>query len=163
VIVSELSRRRKLATLTRELRGPLSVLEVGTGDGWFAARLRAAGHRVTTLDLKPPADIVADIRHVPGDLGKFDVVVALEVIEHVECFASLVDLTEVGGLIFVSTPHPSWDWFLWLLERLRLTQPRTSPHSHLTDVSTSPDPRARVRWASRPGWVHQVSLFERVA
>lgn len=158
-VVSELSRRSKLRLLLRHLPPLSSVLEVGAGEGWFAAQLGARGHRVTTLDLARPADIVGDInswRALGIRAGSFDAVVALEVIEHVDCLAALRAVCRTGGLIFLSSPHPEWDWCMRLLERLSLTQTRTSPHSNLTDFATIPLPAVVRR---RPMFIHQVAIF----
>lgn len=160
-LVSELSRRRKLARVARDLPRACSILEVGSGSGWFARRLRERGHRVTTLDVEPPADYVCDVRFAPPEIGLYDVVIAFEVIEHVDCLSALVDHTRVGGLLFLSTPHPRWDWVMLLLESAKLTQKRPTPHSNLTDLAGPLDPRLRLRWLERPAWVAQIASFER--
>jgi len=158
-LLSEISRRRKLAILTHHLPVAASILEVGTGDGWFSGRLRLAGHNVKTIDLHPPADMVGDIKdwqELGLTAGTFDAIVALEVIEHVDCLTELRALCRPNGLIMLSSPHPKWDWVMVLLERLHLTQPRTSPHINLTDFSTIPLDSVVFQ---RPGYVHQVALF----
>jgi 2-polyprenyl-3-methyl-5-hydroxy-6-metoxy-1,4-benzoquinol methylase len=158
-LLSEISRRRKLELFLRHIPPAASVLEVGSGSGWFAAQTRAHGHRVATLDLFGPADFIGDILHwreVGIPPAAFDAVVALEVIEHVDCLAELCALCKPNGVIFLSSPHPSWDWCMKVLERLSLTQTRTSPHSNLTDFATIPLPAVVRR---RPMWIHQVAVF----
>lgn len=158
-LLSAISRARKWALLARHLPPGSRVLEVGTGDGWFARQMRTAGHQVTTLDLMPPADVVGDIQNwrvLPLPAGHFDAVVALEVIEHVDCVEALQALCKPGGLIFLSSPHPRWDWVMQGLESLRLTQRRTSPHVNLVDFHTLPWEPVVQR---RPLGVHQVGLF----
>ena len=158
-ILSEISRRRKLSLFLRHLRPGDSVLEVGAGAGWFARQLRDRGWRVTTLDVTPPADIVGDINQWES-LGirpsSFDAVVALELIEHVDCLHALAAVCKPGGLIMLSSPHPDFDWLMVILERLHLTQKRTSPHVHLTDLAAIPLPRVVLR---RPLLIHQVAIF----
>ena len=87
-VLSQLSRKRKFRLLMRVLQVQHRILEVGSGSGWFATQLRQYGHAVTTLDLCPPADVIGDIREWPR-LGlaanTFDVIIALELIEHVDC------------------------------------------------------------------------------
>lgn len=158
-ILSELSRRRKLHLLLRHLPVGSRVLEVGSGDQWFSRQLRKAGMQVTTLDLKPPADIVGNILHWRNlgiKSGQFDAVVALEVIEHVDCIESLKALCRDEGLLFLSSPLPSGDRFMRWLEKLHLTQHRTSPHCNLTDFRTLPLVPLVLK---RPLFIHQVGLF----
>jgi 2-polyprenyl-3-methyl-5-hydroxy-6-metoxy-1,4-benzoquinol methylase len=158
-LLSEISRRRKFALLAKHLRPGSRVLEVGTGDGWFAGKLRELGSTVVSLDLVPPADVVGDIR-CWRDLGlregSFDAVVALEVIEHVDCLDCLRALCKADGLVLLSSPHPDWDWAMILLERLHLNQRRTSAHSNLTDFESIDLIPVELK---RPLFIHQVALF----
>jgi 2-polyprenyl-3-methyl-5-hydroxy-6-metoxy-1,4-benzoquinol methylase len=158
-ILSEVSRRRKLALLASFLHEKKDILEIGCGSGWFSRRLKAMGHKAVGLDIQGPADIVGDILDWEG-LGlkpnSFDVVIALEVIEHVDCLAAMTSVCRPKGIIFLSSPHPSWDWVAKLLEHIGLTQKRTSPHSNLTDFAKLPLPALKV---NRPLWIHQVGVF----
>ncbi len=162
-LLSEISRRRKLALLNEHLAPGSRVLEVGTGDGWFADNLRRRGHDVVTLDLLGPATVVGDIRDW-RNLGlqekSFDAVVALEVIEHVDCLNDICALCKRDGLILLSSPHPRWDWAMKVLELLHLTQRRTSEHCNLTDFSRIGLVRVVLK---RPLFIHQVGLFRNAA
>lgn len=161
-ILSEISRRRKLRLILSCLPPEAEVLEIGAGCGWFSERLRDRGHQVTTLDIVPPADIVGDIndwRSLDIAPASFDAVVALEVIEHVDCLQALRDICRPGGVIALSSPHPHWDWVMRILEALRLTQLRTSPHTGLVDFRAIPLPATALR---RPAWIHQVGVFRNV-
>lgn len=57
-----------------------SILDVGSGEGEHAAILRDRGFTVTTLSLRPPADIVADFMEV--EIGMFDCIWVSHVFEH---------------------------------------------------------------------------------
>ncbi|HOP60561.1 MAG TPA: class I SAM-dependent methyltransferase [Candidatus Saccharicenans sp.] len=158
-ILSEISRRRKLKLLLKYLKPESYILEVGAGDGWFSSQLKQHGHRAVTLDLRGPADIVGDIMdwQVLGlDSESFDAVIALEVIEHVDCLEALCNLCKKDGLIMLSSPHPRWDWLLKILENLGLTQKRTSKHSNLTDFNKI---KLEPAVLSRPLYIHQVAIF----
>jgi 2-polyprenyl-3-methyl-5-hydroxy-6-metoxy-1,4-benzoquinol methylase len=158
-IVSEISRRRKLKLLTKFISPQSTVLEVGAGDNWCANNLRSLGYKVTTLDLQQPADIIGNILEW-GKLGlkknTYDVVVALELIEHVDCLGALEALCKENGFIMLSSPHPHWDWVMKILEFLHLTQKRTSAHTNLTDFRKI-DLVPIVR--QRPLFIHQVAIF----
>ncbi|MFC1597606.1 class I SAM-dependent methyltransferase [Planctomycetota bacterium] len=159
-LLSEISRRRKLKLLKDHLPAGASVMEVGTGSGWFAERLRESGYAVTTLDLVPPANIVGDVnrwRQLGIPPHSFDAVIALEVIEHVDCLPALRSICKPGGLIMLSSPHPSWDWVMKTLELLHLTQKRTSEHVHLTDFNDIAMPAVVQK---RPIFIHQVAIFK---
>lgn len=158
-ILSRLSRARKLRLLLRRAAPGSRLLEVGVADGWFSARLRKAGHDVTTLDLRPPADVVGDVRdwrRLGLEEGSFDGVVALEVIEHVDCWDDLKALCKPGGWLFLSSPVPRFDGVCRALERLGLTQRRTSEHVNLVDFRRLDLPAEVLQ---RPLGIHQVGLF----
>jgi 2-polyprenyl-3-methyl-5-hydroxy-6-metoxy-1,4-benzoquinol methylase len=161
-LLSEISRRRKLSLLGSLLNGKKKILEVGSGDGWFTRRLRAQGHEVVALDLNGQADIVGDItnwRMLGLNRSSFDVVIALEVIEHVDCLDALTSLCRPHGIIFLSSPHPDWDWALAFLERVALLQKRTSVHCNLVDFSKLPLAPLTIK---RPLWMHQVGVFSNI-
>ena len=134
-LLSDYSRRKKtdffIETIPREAR----VLEIGCGARWVEEYMRAGGWKdYVGLDLFPPADIVGDIlnwRELGLEPASFDVVIAFEVVEHVDCFQAIHDLLKQGGRMMLTSPEPATDWVCWLLERIGLSQKRTSPHDHL--------------------------------
>ena len=109
------------------------VLDFGAGMGQLTLRLRNGGlyRSVTGADLLPrSAAVPADIRWVHGDLndrlavpdGSFDVVVAAEVIEHLEnpraMCREIFRLLRPGGAVVLSTPNnESWRSIVALVVR----------------------------------------------
>lgn len=103
-----------------------SVLDAGAGRGAFSHRLSEAGYRVAACDVHPelfelPETTfrVADIsREIPWPDDSFDVVVALEVVEHIESvqlfFSEARRVLRDDGLFVFSTPN-----ILSLKSRLR--------------------------------------------
>lgn len=110
------------------LFGPIHrVVDLGAGNGAFAAHLAKLGYQVTAVE--PSGSGIAAMRAAHGrsvesvrasaydDLsawhGSFDAAVALEVVEH--CYyprrlaGALAALVRPGGLVIVSTPyHGYW-------------------------------------------------------
>lgn len=139
-ILSDYAQRRKIKWFFNPAPISQRVLEVGCGSGWVGEYLRRQGcHNYVGIDLVPPADIVGDVRdwqHLGLQGGSFDIVVAFEVVEHVDCWRASFDLLKPGGKMLVTTPLPHRDWILRMLETIGLNQRRTSPHDHLTDLHT---------------------------
>lgn len=138
-LLSEYARRKKIRYFLEPIPKQARILEVGSGSGWVREYLTGRGWtNYTGIDLKPPADIVGDIRRW-ADLGlrpqSFDTIIAFEVVEHVDCLKDCYDLLRPGGSMLLTTPVPCMDWALRLLERLGLNQKRTSPHDALVWVS----------------------------
>ncbi len=109
-----------------EARRPLdgkAALDVGCGAGLLCEPLARLGADVTGVDAAPENIAAAaihadgtglDIRYIAGeigalDLGTFDLVTAMEVIEHVAdkpaFLAALADKLDPGGLMVLSTPN----------------------------------------------------------
>lgn len=112
--------------LEKHTRDDARILDLGCGNGAFAAELSEQGYDVTGMD--PSQDGIEQARRAhPGldvhvgsaydDLqsgyGTFDVVVSLEVVEHVyyprRYAATVYDLLERGGIALITTPyHGYW-------------------------------------------------------
>jgi 2-polyprenyl-3-methyl-5-hydroxy-6-metoxy-1,4-benzoquinol methylase len=118
------------------------VLEIGPGEGWFRNTVeKLMPVNYVTIDTDAAADIEGDIKQWPSyglQAGSFEVIVAFEVVEHVDCLRECYDLLKPGGLLLVTTPMPHADWLLKILEAVWLTQKRTSPHSNLVYLQTIP-------------------------
>jgi SAM-dependent methyltransferase len=105
---------------------PLSLLELGGAPGQYSAcLLRRLGHSITILDNSPvgcekakenfdllgiPARVVeGDMFAPPAELGNFDAVFSLGLIEHfvdvTEAVRAHVDLVEPGGLLILGVPN----------------------------------------------------------
>lgn len=102
------------------------VLEVGAGHGAFTQKLWEEGYDVTACDLFPeiyqfdkvPCTKVDITQEIPFSSEAFDMVVAVEVMEHVHnhqvFFGECVRILKKGGVLMVSTPN-----ILSLKSRLR--------------------------------------------
>jgi 2-polyprenyl-3-methyl-5-hydroxy-6-metoxy-1,4-benzoquinol methylase len=143
-LLSELARKRKLDYFSVHIPKSARILAIGCGDGWVGRWLKSNGYpNYVGMDLvaSESADIagnIVDWRTLGIAPSSFDVIIAFEVIEHVACLQDCYDILRPGGLLMLTSPRPSMDWLCRILEILRLNQPRTSPHSNLTDFTTLP-------------------------
>ncbi len=105
--------------LFRYVKPGMRAADLGAGPGAMAARLRALGCEVTAVD-RNANGYESDLPHVSLDFdqpnfaaelgpGSFDVVTAIEVIEHVESpigfLRNLGRLLAPGGVAVVTTPN----------------------------------------------------------
>jgi SAM-dependent methyltransferase len=90
------------------------ILEVGSGCGALALRLRDAGFDVVPTDLDPPHDWIHRLdldapQWTDETRGPFDMVVCVETLEHVEnprqVLRSIRSLLRPGDRLLVSTPN----------------------------------------------------------
>jgi SAM-dependent methyltransferase len=82
----------------------VKALDVATGGGHVARRLREAGCKVVTLDPSPGmrADVLAPAEHIPFDDGAFDVVVTRIAPHHFEDVrAAIQELERVSNRLVV--------------------------------------------------------------
>jgi 2-polyprenyl-3-methyl-5-hydroxy-6-metoxy-1,4-benzoquinol methylase len=132
-----------------ELSASGDVLDFGAGTGQLTLRLRSAGRyqSVTGADLFPRSpDLPEDVRWIEGDLNdrlpvsadSFDLVVAAEVIEHLEnpraVCRELFRLLRPGGHVLISTPNnESWRALVALVLRGHFVAfGKTSYPAHIT-------------------------------
>jgi SAM-dependent methyltransferase len=125
-LLSDIARRKKIRYFLDPIPRDAHILEIGCGSKWVGDYLRANGwNHYTGMDLFPPADVVGDIKRW-RELGltpeSFDVIIAFEVIEHVDCFQECHDLLKPGGLLMLTSPVPHMDWAMKTLEALGLNQ-----------------------------------------
>lgn len=96
------------------------ALDLGSGRGWYAQMLAAAGNRVVAVDqqirLDDPAIAVVEQsleQPLPLDDASVDTVLAFDIIEHVAAEAQLLDeiarVLRPGGVAMVSVPHADDD------------------------------------------------------
>lgn len=142
-LLSAISQRRKTDYFLRRINPKARVLEVGAGSGWVRTFATANGWAdYVSLDIESgAADIIGDITDLealPFAMEDFDVILAFEVLEHVDLVPSCWALLRPGGWLMLTTPLPQMDCFMKSLEMVGLNQRRTSPHTNLTNISTIP-------------------------
>ena len=91
-----------------------SVLEVGVGSGVVAQELLRRGFEVKTLDiaedLKP--DVLGSVTNIPLPDKSFDIVIAAEILEHIETSDLPQALREIARVskhsVVISVPKPGY-------------------------------------------------------
>ena len=141
-LLSLYARKKKIEHFLKRIPKQSRILEIGCGTGWLGQYLKNKGwNNYTGIDINPPANIVGDIRDW-RQLGlkkcSFDVIIAFEVVEHIDCFKECFELLKDGGMLMVTSPVPHMDWILKILEMVGLSQRRTSIHNHLVYLKDVP-------------------------
>lgn len=125
-----------------------SVLDIGSGLGFFAERLQQRGAKVTAVDIGENLlnrvrervgceCVCADALRLSDHFGPrlFDIVVSSECIEHTpnpnEALRQMAKVVKPGGLISISTPN-----VLWLPAVKAATVLRFRPFAGLEEFST---------------------------
>ena len=136
--LSSLARKKKLNFFIDAIPKDAEVLEVGCGGNWVKEYMLANGWKYYTgIDIEGNPDIKGDLnnwRELGLPAAGYDVIIAFEVVEHDDLWQSFYSLLKSGGKLMLTTPVPSGDWVLKILEAIGLNQTRTSPHTHLADV-----------------------------
>ena len=111
--------KRVLAVVERHVppAPDLSVLDLGAGQGAMSQRLLEAGYRVSACDMFPEMFLCpgvecrqSDIHQpLPYDDDQFDMVLAVEVVEHLESqlglFEEVARILKPGGAFIFTTPN----------------------------------------------------------
>lgn len=137
--------------------GSLRVLDIGCGGGFLSNRLAREGHAVSGIDRSATSlhvarryDItgrvaycVADALALPFADGTFDVVAAMDFLEHVEeparVVAEAARVLAPGGLFFFHTFNRNWLAGLVVIKFLDWFVLNTPPHLHVLRLFVTPD------------------------
>jgi 2-polyprenyl-3-methyl-5-hydroxy-6-metoxy-1,4-benzoquinol methylase len=134
------------------LKKGMHILDFGCGQGAFSQRLVDAGMKVDSCDINTDQIKAKVNRKIKLDLnnkeikdsipGKYDMVIALEIIEHLEnpwkYISDCLELLNEGGIIVLSTPNissfPSRLRFFMKGSLIAFEKPDLD-HGHITPLS----------------------------
>jgi len=159
----------------------LNILDLGSGAGLITLPLAQAGHRLTAVDLSEPAlkqlqakahslGIENNIQTIQANAckeveklsptEKFDLVLAMDVLEHVENPQALIQTAQKylrpGGVFIYHTLNKNWlCWLVYLQIAPRLIK-HCPPHLHLYHYMIKP--KQMTQWLSELGFQSSVPV-----
>jgi ubiquinone/menaquinone biosynthesis C-methylase UbiE len=151
--------RNKLMAIKKlvNLNSKMTVLDIGTGSGNFEVETSKLVKRIVGVDYNGKAlaflrqklrlNRIRNVKLVQCraeklgklKLGKFDLVLMIDVIEHIDqqnigsMANAIYDLTKIGGMVCIVTPNYGglWPIIEWLTDKLSLL-PKMAEEQHLS-------------------------------
>lgn len=123
LVLFEAGRSKVIEGIIHRYRPGGQALDVGSGPGWFTKMLIENGWSVTAIDGEPAHEAqlkqwnanvrIGDARDIVPNMeaGQFDLILALEIVEHMEVASAKAFLQNLGkllspaGVLLVSTPN----------------------------------------------------------
>lgn len=146
--------------ICEKIRNQLSqtchILDIGCGGGFLTNALAKEGHVVTGIDLSPKSLEVArkrddtesvhyleaDAYHLPFPDNAFDVVSAMDFLEHVDKPGQVVQeasrVLKKGGLFFFHTFNRNWVSWLVVIKGVEWFVKNTPCHMHVYSLLVKP-------------------------
>lgn len=143
--------------ITQHVGTRATVLDVGCGAGFLSNYLALQGHEVTGIDISSSSLEVAKLHdktarvkylygnayELPFDNGSFDVVCAMDILEHIDKpFRLIQEASRVlrpGGLFFFHTFNRTWMSNLIVIKGVDWFVPNAPKNMHVYDLFIKPD------------------------
>jgi 2-polyprenyl-6-hydroxyphenyl methylase/3-demethylubiquinone-9 3-methyltransferase len=157
--------------------GAVRVLDVGCGGGFLSNALAQSGHRVTGVDASEASlavaarhdstrtvrYVLADARRLPFADGSFDVVCAMDFLEHIdEPAAAIAEGARVlapGGVFFFHTFNRNWLAWLIIIKGVEWFVDNVPRDLHVLRLFLKPD-EVRAMCAASDLMVSEIRGFE---
>jgi 2-polyprenyl-3-methyl-5-hydroxy-6-metoxy-1,4-benzoquinol methylase len=126
----------------------IKILDVGCGDRYITDKIKKRGYNIVGIDkfsskerkwMTKNPDYIMDATNMKFDDSSFDVVIALEVIEHCDCISEIKRVLKRNGRFFCSTPTPFTDGIRKILVFIRLLENQDfEGHDHIINLKKVP-------------------------
>lgn len=154
-----------LETIENVLGPSKRILDIGCGGGFLTNVLAQAGHQVTGIDIsqnslkiaqmrdrtKKACFMQADALNLPFSEESFDVVCAMDLLEHVkqpfEVISEAARVLKKGGLFFFHTFNRNWLSWLIVIKGVEWCVPNTPSNLHVYALFIKPE--ELTRWFSK--------------
>lgn len=104
---------KQIAEQLNQTCGPTTVLDVGCGANRVVKKFRELGVSAVGIDINHDADVIASGYKLPFKSNTVDLVICMEVVEHVvNSYGLLREITRVlkpRGFLYITTPTPLKD------------------------------------------------------
>ncbi len=145
-----------IQSIEQTLGSGQKVLDIGCGAGFLTNALADRGHHVTgvdlsheTLEIAKKHDKTASVSYVHADAAtlpflpaSFDVVCAMDFLEHVDNPARIIAeasrVLKPGGLFFFHTFNRNWLSWLIVIKGVEWCVPNTPPNMHIYSLFLKP-------------------------
>ncbi len=125
----------------------IRILDVGCGNRYITNSIKNEGYNIIGIDLLDTAswmngqkpDFIMDASKMTFEDKCFDVVIALEVLEHVSCATEIKRVLKENGVFICSTPTPKTDFIRHILVFLHILENQDfEGHTNLIDLREIP-------------------------
>ncbi len=145
-LLGDYARAKRFNKILKHVNFEDVVLDLGCGkDMCNTKKLRTLGFNCIGVDLNG-GDVVADARCLPFEDNFFDTVLAIEVLEHVDCVKEICRVLKPNGWLIATTPNPALDWIIHVFEGLGLIYPNVTPHNNLLRLKDLPMKLIKFDW-----------------
>jgi len=136
---------KRIKLILNNLHREMKILDIGCGNKYITNKIKSEGYDIIGIDKnslskwsnKEP-DIVMDATKMNFRDNTFDIVLAIEVLEHCNCISEIKRVLKPNGLLICSTPTPKTQWIRNILIKLGLLQNQDSENHRLFDLRRLP-------------------------
>ncbi len=151
-IITQYVADKRVSSILRELKkldkNKIKILDVGCGNRYITDIIKKEGYNIVGIDklsskdskwITKDPDYTMDATNMSFKDNTFDVIIALEMIEHCQCVTEIKRVLKTDGLFLCSTPSLWTNWLRKILISLRLLENQDfEGHDHIINLKKIP-------------------------